>query len=72
MASTARIIEARKAEATDTIEARKAHWDKCHGGLATCDHATSRKNEYGDCYDCDGEGSRMCLCQNWTWEQLGM
>jgi hypothetical protein len=62
------IAEARTA---DTIEKRNAHAEKCPS-MVTCDHATEEVNEYGDCFDCDGEGLRMCLCQDWTWEQRGM
>lgn len=38
--------------------------DTCNGrGLRACDHVTDLVNEYGDCYDCDGEGTVTCECQ---------
>lgn len=69
MTKTAAITEARNAE-NGTTEERAAHHAKCKG-LVWCDCKTDKVNEYGDCYDCDGEGKRMCLCQDWTWEQIG-
>jgi len=54
------------AEAADTTEKRDAHQDKCPA-LVNCDHASGNLNEYGDCYECDGQDKRMCPCQNWTW-----
>lgn len=58
------------AAAATTIEARREHRAKCPG-LIKCYHMTTEKNEYGDCYNCDGEGQRMCPSEDWTWEMLG-
>jgi hypothetical protein len=55
------------AEAATTPEARKAHAEKCPA-LIKCRHNTTKVNEYGDCFNCDGEGRRMCPCQDWKEE----
>lgn len=52
------------AEAATTTEARATHISKCPS-LINCPHSTTKVNEWGDCYDCDGEGKRMCPCQEW-------
>lgn len=52
-----------------TTEQAYSHQEKCKG-LIKCLHETTKVNEYGDCYDCDGEGKRMCECQDWTFEWM--
>ena len=56
--------------AISTTRQAEAHQAKC-GGLIDCKHETTSVNEYGDCYDCDGEGKRMCPCQDWTFAYVG-
>lgn len=67
-----------KLAAITTTEQAEAHQDKCKA-MIKCDHsakAAGKVNEYGDCFDCDGEPGemRMCPCQSWTFayvESLG-
>jgi hypothetical protein len=55
--------------AITTTEQAEAHFAKCPS-MIKCKHETDKVNEYGDCYDCDGEGRMMCPCQDWTDEYL--
>lgn len=62
-------ITEKLAKITTTTQA-ETHQDNC-AGMVKCDHSAlkaGKVNEYGDCFDCDGEpaAQMMCPCQNWT------
>jgi len=52
-----------------TGEALESHFRSCKGTIK-CKHETGKLNEFGDCFECDGEGTRMCPCQDEEYDNL--